>query len=113
MPGQRADPDTSLDLVDRPQAGYPVDVDDQGRCGQPHGEQRHETLSTGQHLRVRRRERGDGPGQVRRADVVEGRGLHGMSFASPSSTLATIVPAGVPDRPVVPDRRSRSATAWK
>ena len=59
------------------EVGQRVDVDQHRRRGEPHREQRHQALSAGEHLRVRRaREQPDGFVERSRAGEREGCRLH-------------------------------------
>ena len=74
VPDQGADPDVLGGDLDRVQAADPVDVDEVGRRGQAHVEDRDEALSAGEDLAVMADlgEHGDGGVDAARRVVLEG-----------------------------------------
>jgi hypothetical protein len=79
VPGQGPDPDPRLVGADIGQLAEPVDVDQGGRSREPHRQQGHQALPTGENLGVRvRLEGGERLVETGRPDVGEGGGLHGV-----------------------------------
>ena len=78
VPGERADPDAGVVGAHVVELVNHVDVDQQLRVRQPHGQQRHQALPAREHRggRCVVGQHGEGFGQTGRPGVCEGSGLH-------------------------------------
>ena len=85
VPDEGADAHRVLPHLDVAEAGHPVDVDQVGRRGEAHVEDRDEALAAGEDLAVvaHLSEDGDGLIDAARCVVHEGRGLHRADPAFP------------------------------
>ena len=96
MTRERPDPDPSVVDGDLVQPGQPVDVDEQGRRRQPHGQQRHQALAAGQHLGVRLAGQGrQGVLEIGWSTIREGGWLHArLALVETRRTVVAVLDSG-------------------